>query len=199
MVQSLSLPQLICVYSSTNNIHTHDRATQQSEGDGFSATTAAAQVYLERIGLRSVLEHGIVRLLETNPLPASTLSAWIVLATDITRVIKAQGHGQANDAVASAMLAGFESVVREEGQEQSRKDAAFSRFFSNALSSVFFLSFSNSPSPPLSLFPDCERRCLPPERRLVRNHQRPGRGEGRSERGCLFAQHRRGTERPFQQ
>ena len=96
-------------------------ATQQSEGDGFSAATAAAQAYLDRIGLRSVLEHGVVRLLETNPLPASTLSAWIVLATDITRVIKAQGHGQANDAVASAMLAGFESLVREEGQGRSQK------------------------------------------------------------------------------
>ena len=105
------------MYSSTNNIHNTapTTATQQSEGDGFSATTAAAQAYLDRIGLRSVLEHGIVRLLETNPLPASTLSAWIVLATDITRAIKAQGHGQANDAVASAMLAGFEALVREGG------------------------------------------------------------------------------------
>ena len=111
------------MYSSTNN-NSHPRpphCTQQSEGDGFSATTAAAQAYLDRIGLRSVLEHGVVRLLETNPLPASTLSAWIVLATDITRVIKAQGHGQANDAVASAMLAGFESLVREGGRGRSQK------------------------------------------------------------------------------
>jgi len=89
--------------------------TKQSEGDGFSAATAATQAYLDSIGLRSVLDHGIVRLLETNPLPASTLSAWLVLATDITRAIKAQGHGQANDAVASAMIAGFESLVREGG------------------------------------------------------------------------------------
>ena len=81
-------------------------ATQQSEGDGFLVATAAAQAYLEQIGLRPVRDHGVVRLLETNPLPASTLSAWIVLATDITRVIKAQSHGQANYAVASAMLAG---------------------------------------------------------------------------------------------
>ena len=89
--------------------------TKQSEGDGFSAATAATQAYLDSIGLRSVLDHGIVRLLETKPLPASTLSAWLVLATDITRAIKAQGHGQANDAVASAMIAGFESLVREGG------------------------------------------------------------------------------------
>ena len=88
--------------------------TKQFGGDGISAATAAAKAYFDSIGLRSVLEHGVARLLETNPLPASALSAWLVLATDITRVIKAQGHGQANDAVASAMLAGFESLVREE-------------------------------------------------------------------------------------
>ena len=86
--------------------------TKQSESDGFSAATAASQAYLDSIGLRSLLKDGVVRLLETNPLPASTLSAWVVLATKVTRVIKAQGHGQANDAVASAMLAGFESLVR---------------------------------------------------------------------------------------
>ena len=86
--------------------------TKQSESDGISATTAAAQAYLDSIGLRSVLKDGVVRLLETNPLPASTLAAGLVLATEIIRIIKAQGHGQSNDAAASSMLAGFESLVR---------------------------------------------------------------------------------------
>ena len=95
--------------------------TKQSESDGSSAATAASEAYLDSIGLRSLLKDGVVQLLETNPLPASTLSAWAVLATEITRVIKAQGHGQANDAVASAMLAGFESLVRggERGRSQT--------------------------------------------------------------------------------
>ena len=94
--------------------------TKQSESDGISATTAAAQAYLDSIGLRSVLEDGVVRLLETNPLPASTLAAGLVLATEIIRIIKVQDHGQSNNALASAMLAGFESLVRggERGQSQ---------------------------------------------------------------------------------
>ena len=100
-------------------------ATQQSEGDGFLVATAAAQAYLEQIGLRPVLDHGVVRLLEMKPLPASALAAWFVLATEITRVIKAQGHGWSNDAVASALLAGFESLVRERERGQSRKGAVF--------------------------------------------------------------------------
>ena len=89
--------------------------TKQSEGDGLSATTAAARAYLDRIGLRSVLKDGVRRLLETNPLPASTLAAGLVLATEIIRIVKTQGHEQSNDAVASAMLAGFEALVREGG------------------------------------------------------------------------------------
>jgi hypothetical protein len=114
-----------------------------------------------------------------------------VLATDITRVIKAQGHGQANDAVASAMLAGFESVVRKEGQEQSRKDAAFSRFFSNALSSVFFLIFdlpsplpSTVPSPgPLSL--SRLRAKMPPPRTSTRTQPPASWPPRREERAGL--------------
>ena len=104
-------------------IHTHTTPTNKSESDGFSTATAASQAYLDSIGLRSLLKDGVVRLLETNPLPASTLSAWVVLATEVTRVIKAQGHGQANDAVASAMLAGFESlgVPLVRGGERGRR------------------------------------------------------------------------------
>ena len=97
--------------------------TQQSKGDGFSDATATAREYVDRIGLRSVLEDGVVGLLETDPLPASALAAWLVLATKVTRVLKTRGHGQSNDAVASAMLAGFESLVRAgksggEGEER---------------------------------------------------------------------------------
>ena len=95
-------------------------STKQSEGDGYSAAPVAAKAYLDSIGLRSVLEDGVVRLLETNPLPASTLAAGLVLATEIIRIIKVQDHGQSNNALASAMLAGFESLVRggERGQSQ---------------------------------------------------------------------------------
>jgi len=101
-------------------LHT-STATQSGGNEISAAATAAAQAYLEKIGLRSVLDEGAVRLHKQTPLPASALAAWLVFATEVTQTIKAQSHGRSNDAVASAMLAGFESLVREEERGRRQK------------------------------------------------------------------------------
>ena len=64
---------------------------------------AIAKAFMEEIGLRDVLEQGVMRLLEeVSPRPASLLEALRVLSAQMTRDIEALEGGESKDAAAAA-------------------------------------------------------------------------------------------------
>ena len=81
--------------------------------DGQQSTVATARAFLHKIDLHSILEQGVMRLLEEFPLPSSTLAAWLVLAAEVTRVIQAKGVDESKDAVAAMIAVFVETLVRE--------------------------------------------------------------------------------------
>ena len=71
-------------------------------GNDGQAAAAKAREYLEEIGLRDVLKHGVAQLLKLCPRPASRKAAWRVLSAQITQDIDAQdGDGESKDAAAA--------------------------------------------------------------------------------------------------
>ena len=68
--------------------------------------------FLEEIGLRDVLEEGVVRLLETCPRPSSLLEALRVISAHLAKDIEADGESK-DDAAAETTLSVFvETLVR---------------------------------------------------------------------------------------
>jgi len=62
---------------------------------------ATEEAFLEEIGLRDVLEQGVMRLLEVCPRPSSLLEALRVLSAQMTRDIEALEGGESKDAAAA--------------------------------------------------------------------------------------------------
>jgi hypothetical protein len=62
---------------------------------------ATEEAFLEEIGLRDVLEQGVMRLLEVCPRPSSLLEALRVLSAQMTRDIEAMEGGESKDAAAA--------------------------------------------------------------------------------------------------
>ena len=79
---------------------------------GEDDATAIATAFLAKIDMHSILEQGVVRLLEEYPLPSSALAAWLVLAAEVTRVIQAQGVEEPKDVVAAMIAMFVETLVR---------------------------------------------------------------------------------------
>ena len=79
---------------------------------GPDAVEKAHEAYLEKIGLRDVLEQGVVELLEVCPRPSSLLEALVLLSAQITQAIQAQDGGESKDAGTGLISVFVEDMVR---------------------------------------------------------------------------------------
>ena len=79
---------------------------------GPDAVEKAHEAYLEKIGLRDVLEQGVVELLEVCPRPSSLLEALVLLSAQITQAIQAQDGGESKDAGTVSIPVFVKELVR---------------------------------------------------------------------------------------
>ena len=77
-----------------------------------SRIAADALAYLDRIGLRAFLQHGVAHLISQNPLPPTAMAAWAVLSAQITLAIKDLDDGDAKDVAGAMVSVFFEEMVR---------------------------------------------------------------------------------------
>jgi hypothetical protein len=72
---------------------------------GAAGQAATAKAFSEEIGLRDVLEQGVMRLLEVCPRPSSLLEALRVLSAQMTRDIEALEGSESKDGAAAETTA----------------------------------------------------------------------------------------------